>query len=255
MVYTKKNTTIAYSVYGTGKNTIVILPGWGNTACTFQQIIPFFEKNYTIYIVDYPAFGESPPLKEIFTIYDYAELFKNFLEDLELTPTLLIAHSFGGRLAILLNGYLKVTFPKILLIDSAGILPRKTPRKLFRKYSYRFLKWWKWILPKNLQKKYISFLFSKYASSDYYNLPESMRKTFQNIVGEDLRKYLPTMESDVLLLWGKEDVDTPIRDANIMVKKIPNAELIVLERAGHFSYLENPYLTVKIITAFLEEES
>ncbi len=254
MFYQFQNTNIHYQIFGNGKEAIVILPGWGDTACTFQEIISILEKEYTVYIFDYPGFGKSPPLNTLWTIYDYAYCVKSFLEEKQITPILLIGHSFGGRLAIVLNGYIKLFLPKVLLIDSAGIPPKKTIRSIFRKYSYRFLKKIQYFLPKRKRKQYLNFLFSKYASFDYYNLPSSMRLTFQQIIREDLRKYLNNITSEVLLLWGKEDKDTPIRDAYIMKKKIPNSELIVFERSGHFSYLENPYLTVKIILAFLKEE-
>ena len=254
MFYQFQNTNIHYQIFGNGKEAIVILPGWGDTACTFQEIISILEKEYTVYIFDYPGFGKSPPLNTLWTIYDYAYCVKSFLEEKQITPILLIGHSFGGRLAIVLNGYIKLFLPKILLIDSAGIPPKKTIHSIFRKYSYRFLKKIQYFLPKRKRKQYLNFLFSKYASFDYYNLPPSMRLTFQQIIREDLRKYLNNITSEVLLLWGKEDKDTPIRDAYIMKKKIPNSELIVFERSGHFSYLENPYLTVKIILAFLKEE-
>lgn len=254
MFYQFQNTNIHYQIFGNGKEAIVILPGWGDTACTFQEIISILEKEYTVYIFDYPGFGKSPPLNTLWTIYDYAYCVKSFLEEKQITPILLIGHSFGGRLAIVLNGYIKLFLPKILLIDSAGIPPKKTIHSIFRKYSYRFLKKIQYFLPKRKRKQYLNFLFSKYASFDYYNLPPSMRLTFQQIIREDLRKYLNNITSEVLLLWGKEDKDTPIRDAHIMKKKIPNSELIVFERSGHFSYLENPYLTVKIILAFLKEE-
>ncbi len=254
MFYKKGDTSIFYSIYGKGKKKILILPGWGDTACTFQEIIFLLQENYTIYIPDYPGFGKSAPLKETWTIYDYASFFCSFLNDLSITPTLLIGHSFGGRLAILLNGYFQVSIPNTLLIDSAGIRPKKTLSSLLRKYSYRILKKVQYLLPKKKRKQYLKFLFSKYASSDYYNLPVFMRKTFQNIIGEDLRKYLPNMKGEILLLWGVEDLDTPLRDAYIMEKKIPNSELILLERCGHFCYLENPYLTARIILAFLQEK-
>lgn len=255
MIYNYDDIEIHYQKIGTSKEIIFILPGWGNTACTFKELISILEKEYTIYIIDYPGFGKSPPLTKTWSIYDYAKMICQFLNDLQIQPTLIIAHSFGGRLAILLNGYYQLEIPKILLLDSAGIRPRKTLFSILRKVSYRFCKKISCILPKQYQKKYLTFLFQKFASPDYLNLPDEMRLTFQNIVQEDLRKYLPMMTSEVLLIWGKEDQDTPIRDAYLMRKKIKKSELIVFERCGHFSYLENPYLTIKIILAFLKEES
>ena len=50
---------IYYEQYGTGNDSIIILPGWGDTRSTFYQIIEVLKCFYTIYIVDYPGFGKS----------------------------------------------------------------------------------------------------------------------------------------------------------------------------------------------------
>ncbi len=252
MYYHYQNTKVYFQKFGTQEKSILILPGWGDTACTFREQIQRLKDFYTVYIIDYPGFGKSPPLFDTWTIYQYGKMIVHLIKDLRITPSLVIAHSFGGRLAILLNGYFQIKFPKILLIGSAGIKPKKTFRSLIKKYSYRILKKLGFFLPKKQKEKYLAYLFQKYASSDYYNLPLSMRSTFQQIIKEDLRKYLPSMDSEVLLLWGEEDRDTPLRDAYIMRKKIKNSELIVLKRSGHFVYLDHPYLVLKIIFSFLE---
>ena len=255
MFYQYQGVKIHYEVYGSGSKTILILPGWGETKMTFSTMIHALSSTgkYQIYLIDYPGFGKSPSLQTIFTIYDYASLVKNFLEENSINPYLIIAHSFGGRLAILLNSYYHLSIPKILLMDSAGIPPRKTIRSIFKKYSYRFLKKLRYIFPKKLRQKYMNFIFSKYASPDYSQLSSKMRCTFQNIIKEDLTKYLEKMTSEVLLIWGENDLDTPVRDAYIMKKHIKNSALILFENAGHFAYLDKPYLTFQIILSFIED--
>ena len=81
-----------------------------------------------------------------------------------------------------------------------------------------------------------------------------MRETFKNIVNTDLKNYLKHIKSNVLLIWGNKDESTPIKDATIMNKEIKNSELIVIEKAGHFSYLDKPDLINSIIYEQLKEE-
>ena len=54
-----------------------------------------------------------------------------------------------------------------------------------------------------------------------------MHKTFQNIVNENLVYYLKNIESEVLLLWGKLDDTTPLKDGYKMNNLITNQ--IILE--------------------------
>ena len=126
MYFKHNNINIYYEKYGTKNNVILILPGWGNTRQTFYNIINHFKDNHTIYIFDYPGFGNSPIPKKTLTIYNYAEIIKTFIEKNNITNPTIIAHSFGGRITTLLSGYYKLKINKLILIDIASIKPKKT---------------------------------------------------------------------------------------------------------------------------------
>ena len=74
MYFNTKKASIYYEKYGNKDKIILILPGWGNTRTTFTNIINFFKEDYTIYIIDYPGFGNSPLPNEDLTIYDYTNI-------------------------------------------------------------------------------------------------------------------------------------------------------------------------------------
>ena len=78
-----------------------------------------------------------------------------------------------------------------------------------------------------------------------------MRQTFSLVVQEDLTTYLNDIQSEVLLLWGELDCDTPLSDGEIMARRIPNSTLIPLANLDHYSYFRNPYLVNSIILHFL----
>lgn len=78
-----------------------------------------------------------------------------------------------------------------------------------------------------------------------------MTKTFQNVIKEDLKAFLNYIEPETLILWGEKDCDTPLKDAKLIKKKVKNSGLVIYPKATHFSYLEYPDLTYKIIENFL----
>lgn len=253
MYFNNKDVSIYYEKYGNNKKNILILPGWGNTRTTFTNIINFFKDNYTIYIIDYPGFGNSPiPEKEL-TIYDYTNLVRDFLDEMQIKNPIIIAHSFGGRIATLLTGYYKEKIDKIIMIDAASIKPRKSIKVLIKQTTYKVLKKLTYLLPKLKQEYYRQKLLKIFGSTDYQNLPNNMHKTFKNIVNENLIYYLKNIESEVLLLWGKLDKDTPLKDGYKMNNLIKNSALIIFPKGNHFSYLQYPYLTNKIIFEFIKE--
>lgn len=245
--------TIYYEKYGNKNKIILILPGWGNTRETFHHMINHFKDEYTIYILDYPGLGKSPIPNKDLTIYDYTELIINFMKELNINNPIIIAHSFGGRITSLLTGHYKLKIDKIILIDIAGIKPKKTLKQLIKQTTYKTLKKIIKLFPKLKQESLNQKLLKVFASTDYKSLPPSMQKTFKNIINEDLTKYFSNIESETLIIWGEKDFDTPLKDAKKINKLIKNSALITYKNATHYSYLQYPYLTNNIIYEFIKE--
>ena len=243
---------IYYEKHGNKKKEIVILPGWGDTRKTFSNMIETLKTNYTIYILDYPGFGKSSFPKRDLTIYDYAKLITDLLTRLKIKNPIIITHSFGTRIAILLSTVLNTNIEKLIIIDGAGIKRRKNIKNILRKYTYKILKKLKIFIPKRKRKKYLDKLISIFGSTDYKNLNENMRKTFSNIVEEDLSSYLKDINEETLIIWGENDLDTPLKDGIKMNKEIKDSGLIIIKKGSHFSYLDFPYYVNKIILEFLK---
>jgi pimeloyl-ACP methyl ester carboxylesterase len=250
MYYEYNNIKIYYEKYGNKNKSILILPGWGNTRNTFTNIINYFKEDYTIYIVDYPGFGNSPIHNKELTIYDYAELIYNFIKDLNINLPIIIAHSFGGRITSILLGKYNLKIDKLVLIDVAGIKRRKKLKIYLKEKIYKILKKLNKFLPVIKREIYLQKLGMYFSSSDYKNIPNSMKKTFQNIIKEDLRKYYKEIKVETLIIWGDKDTDTPLKDAIYLNKIISNSATIIYENSNHFSYLNYPYLTNQILSNF-----
>ena len=253
MYYNKEGYTLYYEKYGQGENKILILPGWGDTRKTFDCLINWLQEDFTIYIIDYPGFGNSPFPNHDLTIYDYTNIIRNFMTDTNIINPIIIAHSFGGRIAILLSSKYNMPIKNLILIDSAGIKPKMTLKKKFRLKLYKTLQSIANYLPKKIKQRFKTYLFNKFSSSDYQSLDANMRETFKNIVNLDLTKYLSSVNTNTLILWGEKDIDTPLKDGKLMHKKITNSELIIFPNCTHYCYLENTYVIIKIILCFLED--
>lgn len=254
MYFNKDTYSLYYEKHGNKDKTILILPGWGDTRKTFKMMIEYLQINYTVYIIDYPGFGNSIFPDHDLTIYDYTNMIKDFMEEEKIVNPIIIAHSFGGRIATLLAGYYKEKIDKLVFIDVAGIKPKKSIFKLLKQSLYKLLKKIKYIFPKKKRNIYLKRLFKFFASTDYKALDNSMYQTFKNIINEDLKYYYSYIVIPTLIIWGEKDNDTPLKDGYYMNKKIEQSSLIVLPDAGHFSYLTYPTLTNQIISQFLDEK-
>lgn len=243
---------IYYEKYGSKKQSILILPGWGDNRKTFYYLINHLKEYFTIYILDYPGFGNSSINKDL-NIFDYTDIVYKFIKSLNLNNTILIGHSFGGRIISILTTKYKINIKKILLMDVAG-LKEFNLKTFIKKRIYKFLKIIKYILPEKIRLKYQNYLFQKFASNDYKVLDQKLYKTFQNIIKYDLSNYYKKINLETLILWGENDNITSFKTGLKINKLISNSTLIKIDKTKHFPYLEKPYLVSKIIFEYLKKD-
>ena len=239
-----------YETQGEG-DPILLLHGWGASIEAMRSIANCAAGlGYCAVSLDFPGFGESGKLLRPWTLDDYARVTRGFIERLDICGCDVIGHSHGGRVAIRLASEDSALFCSVVLVDAAGIRPRRGLKYYFKVYSYK--------LGKRLARiSWLDRLFSiserqkDAGSADYKALgSDAMRKTFVNLVNEDLRGRVKKIENETLLIWGSEDRDTPLYMARYMEKHIKNAGLAVLEGAGHYSYADNYAQFCAVMKAF-----
>ena len=242
---------IAYTDTGSGP-PILLLHGWGSSKEVFGQIISSLSNRYRLIAPDFPGCGASDTMKTPWNVDDYSSFVLKFLKALDLSDPILIGHSNGGRVSMNLAAKGLLSPPKIVLLDAAGLIPKKSLKQKFRAKSFKAVKR-VLTLPviRNHSEGLLEKARSHYGSADYNAAPEVLRHTLVSLVNSDLRELLPNIACPTLLIWGENDTDTPLADAKIIESKIPDAGLCVIKGAGHFSFLENPYQTAAILNSFL----
>jgi len=256
LIKTVDNIRINYEQKGSG-DLIVLLHGWGSNIKLFSNLIDLLSKKYTVVAMDMPGFGESQEPPSAWCVDDYVDFVIKFLADYDAKQVMLLGHSFGGRVIIKLNSRkdLPFTVSKVILVDSAGILPPKSNKKSWRTRKYKmgkaFLstKIMRKIAPNALEK-----LRVKYGSADYVAASPLMRQVLVKVVNEDLEPLLPNIKCPTLLIWGVNDTATPLSDGEKMEKLIPDAGLVKLENAGHYSFLEQQFLFNRVMCSFMKIE-
>jgi len=244
------NVEINYKIYGENNtNCIVILHGWGSNLDNFEIVSNFLKNKYKVYAIDLPGFGGSSIPTEALSVIDYANIIHKFLDISNIVNPILIGHSFGGRIIITLIGYLKYNAQKIVLVNSAGIKPKRSIWYYIKTYTYKFLKQFKKIMPNNLGVIYITKLRSIFGSADYNKVNDVMKKTLIMAVNTDLNEYMKKINIPTLLIWGDNDDVTPISNAITMQKLIPDSGLVILKGAGHYTHLDK-YDEFKIILLY-----
>lgn len=256
MNITIKELNINYIKVGEGEQNLLLLHGWGSNFASFNNIINAMAKVCTVYALDMPGFGQSDEPKNSWCVDDYVDLVIEFIQKMNIQNLCILGHSFGGRVIIkMVNRKLDFTIDKVILVDSAGIKPKNNNKVSFK---VRFFKCAKKVVSLGVVRKVfpnaLENLKKKFGSEDYKNATPVMRETLVRTVNEDLTELLPNISQPTLLIWGDKDTATPIADAELMEKLIPNAGLVTIKNAGHYSFIEQPYLVNKVLQSFLESK-
>ncbi|MDD2445779.1 MAG: alpha/beta hydrolase [Clostridia bacterium] len=228
---------VYYKKVGKKGDWIVFLHGWGGSVDSFLAVAKTFENNRCL-LIDFPPFGKSESMNEIWKLEDYVFLLKEFLDFLKIDNVKLISHSFGGRVAILFASiYNNVS--KLILVDSAGIKPKKNLIIWLKIKKYKLL-------------KKLGFKQKNKGSKDYKSLSDNMKKTFVNIVNRHLEKECLKINCPTLIIFGEKDKTTPIYMAKKLNSLIKDSEVIIFKNAGHFAYLDKFNDFVIISNKFME---
>lgn len=246
------NININYEVYGEGKD-VLVLHGWGAEIRTVKPVADALSGKFKVWLVDLPGFGESDEPPENWDVYSYADFVKKLTEELEISDPILIGHSFGGRLSIILAAKKMLNPPKIILVDSAGIKPKRGIDYYCKVYTYKIMKHVAALTGK-ISKSLEDKIKSKFGSSDYKNASQTMRAVFVRVVNEDLTYLLKDIPCPTLLFWGENDDATPLSDAKKMEKLIPDAGIVTVPGGGHYSYLDNFAMFNAVANKFLEKD-
>ena len=129
--------TFTYTVAGKGL-PVVLMHGWGCNHTTLASIERLLVPHFTVYNVDFPGFGESTEPSEVWGVDDYTRLIEQFIKSENIQNPILLGHSFGGRVGILYASRNDVR--KLVLVDAAGIKPRRSLKYYYKVYTYKAVK-------------------------------------------------------------------------------------------------------------------
>lgn len=234
---TMKNTQptlIHYTLEGSGA-AMILLHGWGQNRQMMQFISDHFKAHYQVLNLDLPGFGESDEPPFPWHLQDYAECILQCVKQLGLENPILVAHSFGARIALCYASQFPVK--KMVLTGAAGIRPHHSPLYYGKVGLYKLLKRWG--------------MADRLGSRDYQAADAVMRGVLVNSVNQDLQPLLRHISVPTLLVWGEKDSQTPLWMGKLMEKQMPQATLVVLKDDDHFAYFHQPQRFLAIMEYFL----
>ena len=226
--------TFEIPVTGTSQQHLIWGHGWGQSSAAFVPLAETLKPFAASTLIDFPGFGKSALPPASWGTAEYADAVAQWLQGRPRTQLVWIGHSFGGRVGIQLAARHPKLLTGVVLIASAGLPRQRTLpqqirfslRKAFFKTAKRFLK----------EGPQLERLRQRMGSADYRSAGE-LRPVFNRVAGEDLTNIAKQVQCPTLLIYGKEDTETPPEMGQRLRALIPGAELMTLDGFGHLNIL------------------
>ncbi|MFA6742461.1 MAG: alpha/beta hydrolase [Arcobacteraceae bacterium] len=212
---------ISYEIVNpTAKKDIIFLHGWGSNKDIMKNIFSPYLKDFRHIYIDLPGFGKSLN-NYVLTTTEYAKIIDELLKLLSSSKDIIAGHSYGGKVAILLN-------PKnLVLLSSAGILEEKpfdVKAKIFFAKVFN-----------TLGLKAVTKVFR---SKDVNTMSENMYTTFKNVVNEDFSFYFTSFTNNALIFWGEKDTATSLESGKKMASLLKKSTFTSYD-GDHFFFAKN----------------
>ncbi len=220
---------ISYEITNaSAQKDIVILHGWGSNKDIMKQAFSSTLNDFRHIYIDMPGFGKSSN-NYVLTTNCYAKIIQEFFNVLQISPLAIVGHSFGGKVATLLNP------SNLILLSSAGILEKKT-----------FMVKLKIKVAKFFNIFGLGKVTKIFRSKDVERMSESMYETFKNVVDEDFTKEFQNYDKHAIIFWGKDDCATRLASGEKINSLIKDSSFTSYE-GDHYFFIKNAHDIARII--------
>lgn len=266
-------TKVFYEQYGSEEDfNLIFIHGWGVSSVWFSELIPHLQNGYRITIFDFPGHGRYSEKRK--TGYTYEQMRLDFIDtleklDLKGKPIGLLGWSagagiiqrlynddeldvrdqikclilVGGSYSISADPLSKALWSSLFLPINLGFSPLLIlgKKRLIRRVTPLLALAWK--KPKRSVSMWLHDLFLLNR--------DVIKKELKQLLKFDLKEDLPKIKIPTLIIAGKLDVVTPVKDQETMHELIPNSELHLIPGAGHLVLVTHSDAIIPIIVDFL----
>ena len=224
--------SISYEIVNPlAKHDLIVLHGWGSNKEIMKKAFEPYMSAFRHIYIDLPGFGGSIN-HAVLDTQEYARILEVFFELIGAKKEIIVGHSFGGKVATLLNPDL------LVLLSSAGIV---LPKPLTVLIKIKMTKLANWIG--------LGEFVKVFRAKDAADLNTVMYETFKNVVNEDFTDEFKGFSHKALICWGESDTATPL-EAGQMISDLIKYNRFTVYQGDHFFFLNR----AKSIAFEIEEE-
>ncbi|PSM52750.1 alpha/beta hydrolase family protein [Campylobacter blaseri] len=227
--YHGKNYKISYEIINNQfSDYILIIHGWGANKEIMVKAFSKHFKNIKQVYIDLPGFGKSNIHVPLNT-KEYKNIVENFINSLKTKPKIIMGHSFGGKVATLLNP------ENLVLLSTAGIVEKKSIIVRLKIAIFKVF-------------KALGFgkLYTLFATKDVAGMDRVMYETLKNVVNEDFKNIFAKHSGNTLIFWGESDKAVSLKSGELIHRLIKKSQFYPLSGDHFFFLLHAKFIVDKI---------
>ncbi len=226
---------IHYLVAGEGR-PVVLVNGLGGTSENWGNMIQELRsKGFKVYAPDMLGFGRSDKPDVDYAISLHAGILKQFLESQKLDQPDMVGWSMGGWIAMKYAAANPQRVHRLVLLDSAGLIYSADNVSALRPRTVEQLAHMMDVLNPNPRPipAFVARDIVRNMTAQDWIIDRTLKSMF---TGKDVMDtHLQELATPVLIVWGKQDLITPMELADKLHQGIPQSVLYVAEGCGHLA--------------------
>ncbi len=247
------------------KPVAVLVHGFASALDAWGTVVPALEKTHRVIALDLKGFGWTDRPEGDYSPEAQARLVLGLMKQRGVEKAALVAHSWGSSVALAAALEAPEKFTKIALYD-AWVYEDQLPP--FFHWSRAdgvgemlFGLYYKQRADDRIQ---LAFYDKKFVTErlvedidQALDRPGTVAAALAAVRGQryaDVESKYRMIRKPVLLLWGREDLVTPLRYGERLSRDLPNARLITYPRCGHFPMLEALNASNRDLVSFLTRD-
>jgi pimeloyl-ACP methyl ester carboxylesterase len=228
---------VRYKVIGEGA-PIILVHGLSGSSLWWKRNVPALASAYRLYLVDLPGFGSMASPFARFELKDASGWLIRWMETVGIAQAHLIGHSMGGYICLQIAARYPAVVSRLVLVSPAV---SAQARHIFG-YVRPLLG-----AMRSLTPQFLPILLYDTLRAG----PLTILRAVNDLLTVESGQELPMVAAPTLLVWGAYDTLVPPSTGSVMLREMPQAHLLQLERSGHVSMFEQAEQFNRAVLAFL----
>jgi pimeloyl-ACP methyl ester carboxylesterase len=253
------------------RRPIVFVHGLSGQWQNWIENIPRFAEQRRVVAMDLPGFGRSPMPSETITIEYYGRVVAELCEQLGVAPAVFVGNSMGGYVSSEVAIAAPHVVERLVLVSAAGISQREQPRDRIlrvakilgaatrasagqrRRHAARpALRHW-------MLNAIVRHPTRMPPDTAFEGLLKGADKpgfydALVTCLDYDILDRLGEIGCPTLVVWGRNDMIIPVRDAEAFVERIAGSRKVVMEDTGHVPMIERPVTFNDLVEEFVHSD-